>query len=244
MALLTDRKRRVDQQGRAFAGSQLQIQIYVARRQAELSAAVAESLSEANLAPHIRWVAPLEQAKFKEPYDRDFLVVLGLARHAAELNEFWPNGGPHWDALAMLGEDAGHSGVLLVEAKSYPKETYGPGCQAKDLVSRQKILDALDSAKSSYGVPPETNWTGSLYQYANRLAHVYFLRARLGVPAWLVNICFTGDSSTMPTTEDGWRGDLPSIKKELGFRETVIPWVVDVILPAHDRDELLARNAR
>ena len=78
-----------------------------------------------------------------------------------------------------------------------------------------------------------------MYQYANRLAHLYFVREVLRVPAWLVNLCFIGDRTTNPTTELEWRAALPLFKKELGFPDGSIPWVVDVLLHARSRDELV-----
>lgn len=55
-----------------------------------------------------------------------------LDHHATDLKQFWPTGGPHWDALAVIDlEGALRPGVLLLEGKSYPEELYGSGCQAE-----------------------------------------------------------------------------------------------------------------
>jgi len=45
------------------------------------------------------------------------------------------------------------------------------------------------------------NWTQSLYQYANRLAHLYLLRELNGIPAFLVFAYFVDDQEMHgPTT--------------------------------------------
>ncbi len=237
----TDSAKRTDHGGRAFAGSQLQVQIYVSRKPDVLSEAVSRALAASGKsAPSVRWTAPLEAELFKEPVDQAFLVALGLEDAAESLRQFWPSGGPNWDALAVLGSGARLDGVLLVEAKSYPEEVYGSGCQATDPKSIETIERSLAAAQKWFGATG-SDWTGRLYQYANRLAHVYFLRQELGVDAWLANLCFTDDVTMRPTTAAHWRRVLPSFKRELGFVGEV-PWVVDVVLPAHQRSDLIGAN--
>jgi hypothetical protein len=189
----------------------------------------------------MRWTAPLEAELFKEPVDQAFLIALGLEDAAEALRQFWPSGGPNWDALAVLGDGARRDGVLLVEAKSYPEEVYGSGCQATNPASLGIIHRSLAAAQKWFGVAPGSDWTGRLYQYANRLAHVYFLRQELQVDAWLVNLYFTYDRTTRPTAAAQWYRVLPTFKRELGFLGEV-PWVVDVILPAHRRSVLTEEN--
>jgi hypothetical protein len=91
---------RVDDAGRARAGSQRQIQSYVNEHPMELSNAVRHSLS---LGPvELEWVSPISDSKYAEYQDDDFLRVLGLEDLASALREFWPRGGPCWDALARI----------------------------------------------------------------------------------------------------------------------------------------------
>ena len=114
---MDERKARVDELGRAFAGSQLQIQIYVNRRQEELSLAVLNALrSLASLSPRLRWVSPLEKNRFIEYKDVHFLRAVGLGYLAGKLSEFWPKGGPNWDALAFveIERDVYGRGVVLL----------------------------------------------------------------------------------------------------------------------------------
>jgi hypothetical protein len=238
----SDSAKRTDERGRAFAGSQLQVQIYVSRKADILSKAVIRSLAAVGKnAPSVRWTAPLEAELFKEPVDQAFLLALGLEDAMEAFRQFWPSGGPNWDALAVLGDGARRDGVLLVEAKSYPEEMYGPGCRATNPTSLGIIQRSLAAAQKWFGAAPGTDWTGRLYQYANRLAHVYFLRHELRVDAWLVNLCFTDDGTTRLTTAAQWHRVIPTFKRELGFLGEV-PWVVDVVLPAHRRSDLTEGN--
>src|SRR5687768_11298584 len=104
-------RKRVDSAGRAYAGSQLQLQLYVNRRRADVDHAITKALSLPS-APLI-WVSPLENAAFKEFKDAAFLKELGLTELSAPLRSFWPKSGPRWDGLARV--DASRT-IVLVEA--------------------------------------------------------------------------------------------------------------------------------
>jgi hypothetical protein len=238
---MTERQGRTDHSGRAYAGSQLQIQIYVNRRQDELSRRVLEALpSLASLGADIRWVSPLESERFVEYQDRAFLRAVGLDHLAGALRKFWPRGGPVWDALAVvrLKEDPNQRGVILVEAKSHPAEVYGGGCQASP-ASRNKIEAALSETKRWLGVSQEAAWTGSLYQSANRLAHLYFFREVAMVPAWLVNVYFLQDPHS-PTSQEEWQAAIAQVKTELGLAGIAIPHGAELFLQARERRELVS----
>ena len=102
--------------GRAYAGSQRQIQTYVNERTSELCHAVAEALQPCKLDELvIRWVSPLAADNHSEYRDEEFLEIIGAGHLAPRLRDFWPQRGPCWDALAQL--DGG--GCVLVEAKSH-----------------------------------------------------------------------------------------------------------------------------
>ena len=178
---------RTDERGRAWAGSQLQIQIAVSRRQSALSQKTAKAIG-LPAASSLVWTSPLEEDRFAEYMDRSFLRALGLERLAPSLAAFWPRSGPRWDGLARVETARALSGVVLVEAKSYPKEMEGGGCKAEG-ASLGQIREALEEAKRWFAVPDSVDWLGPWYQFANRLAHVYFLRERHGIPTWLVNVC-------------------------------------------------------
>lgn len=227
-------RKRTNRLGRASAGSQLQTQIYVCRRERELSRAVLGALQEIGESFHaVRWVAPLESNKFYEPRDGAFLRAVGLGAMRRELAEFWPACGPRWDALALLEPG---SAILLGEGKSYPAEMLGRGCMATP-ASRPQIVASLHAARTWLEARADADWLGSLYQYANRLAHVYFLRKTCGRPAFLANLCFLDDERS-PTSRADWESRLRIYKQQLGFPEG-IPYSVDVFLPARSRSELL-----
>ena len=241
---MNDRSRRVDGLGRAYAGSQLQIQLWVNRRSTELTQAVLTGLpSLASLDPRIRWVSPLEGAGFVEYQDRDFLRAVGLEHCGPQLSRFWPRGGPFWDALAAVetARSPDCQGVLLVEAKSHVSEVYSGGCKAS-ASSRTRIEEALELTKRWLGAPSDADWTGALYQSANRLAHLYFFREVVGVPAWLINAYFVNDPHS-PTSRAEWEAALIEIKAQLGLAGIGVPHAADLFLEAGTRDELLGREA-
>lgn len=242
---MTERGARVDELGRAYAGSQLQIQIYVNRRPEELSERVVDALPPlASLGARLRWVSPIEGEKFAEYQDRSFLSAVGLEHLGRPLSRFWPRGGPAWDALAVAGA-GGHSGdrgVVLIEAKSHPPGVYGGGCRASSR-SRQKILAALERTKRWLGVPEAVDWTGPLYQSANRLAHIYFFREIAQVPAWLVNIYFLNDPHS-PTRRQEWAAALAQVKAELGLTGVAVPYTAELFLEARERRELIGGQPR
>lgn len=82
---------------------------------------------------------------------------------------------------------------------------------------------------------------GKLYQSANRIAHMYFLRELLGLEAYMVNVCFTGDPRT-PTTEKEWETAKADFAKHLGICDVATPWLADVFLRAASRAELVTSS--
>lgn len=237
---MRESNRRVDSLGRAYAGSQLQIQLWVNRRSTELMQAVLAALpSLAPLNSKIHWVSPLEGAGFVEYQDREFLRAVRLEGCAPELSRFWPRGGPVWDALAAVetARTPDCPGVLLVEAKSHASEVYSGGCKASTR-SRKRIEEALELTKCWLGASSDSDWTGALYQSANRLAHLYFLREVVGVPAWLINVYFVNDPH-WPTSRSEWEVTLAGIKAQLGLAGISVPYAADLLLEAGTREELL-----
>jgi hypothetical protein len=226
---------RVDQAGAAFAGSQLQVQLWVNERPDTLRAAVGDQFDDLDAAA-IRWVSPLRAERFSEYQDREFLQAVGLGHLGQQLSAFWPAGGPVWDGLGIV-EDGDMPGVVLLEGKSYPDELYGRGCQAGPR-SRAKIVNALAATQAWLGVDrsPEA-WCGPLYQTANRLAHLYWLSQVVGVPAWFVHLLFTADPRS-PTTHETSRAAIHAAERELGLPRSV-PHAGHVFVEAGRRDELI-----
>ena len=233
---------RVDDLGRAYAGSQLQIQIYVNRRTEELNQSVLDALFLTSLNARLCWVSPLESEKFVEYQDEAFLRALGLQHLAGQLREFWPRRGPSWDALAVvrIGGDLARWGAVLVEAKSHPAELRGEGCRARPR-PRARIEARLRETKRwlSVAEAEDVDWTEELYQSANRLAHLYFF-LRAGIPVWLVNVYFLRDPHfpDSPSTREEWDAVLSQVKADLGVK-TFVPHTADVFLEARDRRELV-----
>lgn len=231
-------QKRRDEQGRAYAGSQLQIQLWTNCRESTLSAAVCEVLHlPANSV--VKWVSP-RPPKFREFKDGAFLRALGLGAWRTTLSQFWPKGGPVWDGLAIIGVPDGTKTYVLVEAKSYPQEVQGSGCQAELGTSSHKLIgESLDATANWLGVNPTREWLGSLYQSANRIAHIYFLRERAGVDARMLNVCFEADPHRA-TTRDEWTTAHIAFKESLGVDSTSMPWLAELHLQAGTRAELLA----
>jgi hypothetical protein len=234
--------RRIDDDGCAYAGSQLQIQIYVNRRQDELSRSVINAVGSLPPDAQVVWKSPLEGEKFAEYRDLAFLRAIEVESLWQGLKGFWPRMGPVWDGLAVIvtpDRDSPPWGVVLVEAKSYPAEIYGAGCQASSK-SRQTIESALKETQEWLGLPSREQswpfWVGPLYQTANRLAHLHFFR-REGIRASLLNVYFLNDPHS-PTTLDEWNSALPCPKAQLGVKDMWPECAVEVFLEARERSEL------
>jgi hypothetical protein len=225
------RRSRVDETGSAFHGSQHQIQLYVNKHAATLSQSVIVANPSVPRDAQIEWVSPLQNKQYQEYWDGAFLDALGLGAFRQELADFWPKRGPHWDALAKV-EHAGKLGAILVEAKAHPTEIYNDTGSDASPESR-KIIEAslrrtCEWLKVAYGAI----WTGSLYQSANRLAHLYFLREVARVDARLVNVYFLDDRGFKPTSRDEWVPALAKVKTELGIANISFPYSCEVFLPA------------
>jgi len=205
---------RVAQDGRAYAGSQRQIQTYVNLQTDTLSASITKALSLTENS-RIVWVSPLASDSYNEYRDSEFLHVLGLTRLTPLLVKFWPRSGPCWDALAQIEREGKIVGCILVEAKSHILEICGSGCGAKG-ASMQRISDALTETKKALGVSQQAQWTGTLYQSANRYAHLHFLREIAGIEAYLVNIYFVNDPHS-PTTVEEWKPAIHDVQRQLGL---------------------------
>ena len=62
------------------------------------------------------------------------------------------------------------------------------------------------------------DWTGTFYQYANRIAHLHFLRVDNGARAHLVNIYFlNADDVGGPTDRAEWNGAIKVVECYLGL---------------------------
>lgn len=232
---------RTDELGRAFKKSQLQMQLWANRRRAALTAAVLDALPELKLLrPTLTWVSPLEEEGFAEFYDEKFIRAIERPDLIEPLADFWPKGGPHWDAIAIArGSDDTNLGPVLVEAKSYPAEMRSRLAAKPD--SRARILERLRATRRWLGITEHhaAAWSDRYYQAANRLAHIYFFHEILGEQAWMLNIYFLDDPDH-PTNKQQWDSGLATAEKELGVDGVPLPGHGRAFLKAGQRAELLS----
>jgi hypothetical protein len=192
-------------------GSLKWIQRCVNSRRDVLDKDILEKLPDANA---IHWRSPLEADSFAEYRDGDFLKQVGREGLSERLRAFWPQQGPQWDALGV--SDKGD--VLLIEAKAHVRELCSPGTSAGE-VSRAKIEAALNETIGALDAKPKSDWTEAFYQYANRLAHLHFLR-QADVPAWLVLVDFVGDDEMEgPLDAREWKAAYQVVDHVLGINQ-------------------------
>ena len=154
----------------ALRGSQRWLQITVNRCTGVIDNAISKAIGLGQ-DETIEWLSPLESEEYLEYRDYAFLERLGLRPQQRQLSDFWSAGGPVWEVLARTS--SGRS--LLVEAKAnIPEFDTNPTGDTGQSLS--KIKEALEETRSFLGVRSETDWTNCFYQYANKLAHLYFLR--------------------------------------------------------------------
>ena len=136
---------------------------------------------------------------------------------------FWPKGGPVWDGLATVPlKKKDRSGIIILEAKAHVKEVEGPGCGARGK-SRDTIIKSFTEAQKAMDIAPNNRWLGKYYQYANRLAHLYFLLITQKIPSWLVFLYFVGDTEQSgPIKQEGWKEVLEEVKKDLALPQNHI----------------------
>ena len=155
-----------------------------------------------------------------------------------ELADFWPRFGPQWDGLAVT--DRGQ--VLLVEAKAHIAEMVTAPPQARGESALLKIHESLARVKSFVNSKSQADWSASFYQYANRLAHLYWLREVNGHDAYLVNLFFVNDKEMNgPESVAEWQAAIRLQEVLLGVRQTnysLDPWVgayvLDVFIDVND----------
>jgi hypothetical protein len=85
-----------------------------------------------------------------------------------------------------------------------------------------RIEKTLAWTQGRLGVALDTDpWVGPLYQNANRLAHLCWLRSR-GVRAWLAHLLFTDDPHG-PTSADEWEHAVRMPTRRSGLTESQFP---------------------
>ncbi len=175
----------------------------------------------------ITWLSPIAGDKYAEYQDQAFLALLGVTLTKVSLSDFWPSRGPVWDGLGK--SETGE--VFLVEAKSHISEVLSPKTGA-GVKSLRKIKKSLDETKSFLNSNSEHDWTSTFYQYTNRLAHLYLLRALNKVPAYLVFVYFVNDKEMNgPKSIDEWNGALLLLTAYLGIgRHRLKKYIADIFI--------------
>jgi hypothetical protein len=186
----------------AEAGSQRWIQVAINRRPDLLLNALREAKAVAD-STTIRWASPLEADGCCEYRDGVALKRAGVdALPIRALSEFWPARGPVWDAIGSTSDGA----AVFVEAKAHIPEAASPGSRATPQ-SLKLISQSLEEARRAYAPKSKANWTGTFYQYANRLAHHYFVNRVNRVPSVLVFLYFiNAPGMNGPESKSEWRG--------------------------------------
>jgi len=161
----------------------------------------------------IEWLSPVRSDEYAEYYDEEFLERLGVTNVRVPLHCFWPRSGPRWDGLART--DSGK--VILVEAKAHIEEVVDYGSRASP-ESAKRISAALAQTKVAFHGSSAAIWGSPFYQYANRLAHLYFLRELNGLDAYLVFLYFADAPDVPePCSVQQWEGAIRLTEKCLGL---------------------------
>lgn len=216
----------------ANRGSRRWLQILVNCRPEILDEAIAQRLPGS--LGTVLWRSPVKSDHYAEYRDQSFVDRLadspyfrGSLPTPVPLADFWPRFGPQWDALAVT--DRGQ--ILLVEAKAHIPEMVAAPSQARGESARRRIQESLQAVKAFVESRAPVDWSAGFYQYANRLAHLYWLREINGYDARLVNLYFLNDSEMNgPKSVDEWQTAIRLREVYLGLRQgppayPLHPWV-------------------
>lgn len=169
----------------------------------------------------IQWLSPLETDDYSEYSDKEFLDRLEISLPKSPLGKFWPSGGPHWDGLGKTDRKQ----ILLIEAKSHVDELVSSSEASES--SLQWICDSLIETKQRIHRKSKkaVHWHTGVYQYANRLAHLYLLRVLNRLDAYLVLLYFlnatemaAGDTY-IPKTAEEWKSIIVYQDRIMGIRQ-------------------------
>jgi hypothetical protein len=245
-------------------GSECHLLRYMGRHRKKLDDAILKAVERGE---RIEWLDfGFDPKKRKEKwYDAeleglDFLEGPGYKDVRTAWKKFWPQSGTsqNWDAVGWLYEGDKRRDLLLVEAKAHTGELKSGGCGAGEK-SRAKIEDAFEKTikylKNTSEVTKEEleNWCGAYYQFANRLAAIFFLNEYLkelglpSIPAILVLVYFIGDKrddgKECPTDKQGWRKVIAEEYAELGLTadHRLKSYVKEVYLPVTEPPYIAAQ---
>lgn len=160
----------------------------------------------------IEWLSPLRSDGYAEYRDQSFLKRLGIESTTVPLHEFWPLRGPQWDALARTASNK----YILVEGKAYEAEAVGQETKARNQASIELIQASLKKTRTFLGAGVAADWNKPYYQYANRLAHWYFMRAVCGLDTYLLFVNFVDAPDVAhPCSREDWIRSGQAIQRHL-----------------------------
>ena len=160
------------------------------------------------------WHSPLESDEYAEYVDQDFINRLGIKEKIClPLSDFWPKRGSNWDGLATDG-----SMVFIMEAKAHisEKKIESTGASQKSL---NLIEESLQKTKDFLNVTSDISWCkDNYYQYANRIAHLYYLREINHLDAHLLFIYFLNDNLGNNETKADWEHAIDEVYNSLKLK--------------------------
>jgi hypothetical protein len=177
----------------------------------------------------IQWLSPLRGDEYAEYRDQAFLDLLDIRLEKTSLAQFWPKGGPQWDALGKSSSGK----LFLIEGKSHISELIS-SLRAEDEESRKKIQKSLEETKHYLNSKAHADWSQGFYQYTNRLAHLYLLRKN-NMPAYLILVYFLKDFEMKgPDTYHEWEGAIKLLQSCLGIgRHRLKKFTTNVYIDVH-----------
>lgn len=205
--------------GFATAGSQRWLQIAIDQHQPIIDSKL-QAVLDLPSEDSILWVSPVLSTQFCEYRDMEALRRLGVdSLPVRPLDTFWPRRGPVWDALARTKS----GNLIFIEAKANIPEAASPPTRATP-DSSKLIVQSLAEARGFFAPRSTSEWSGTFYQYANRLAHHYFFRELNKLPSHLVFLYFINAEDVRgPTSETEWRGAIQLLQAALGFSHSRLP---------------------
>ena len=118
-----------------------------------------------------------------------------------------------------------------MESKAHVSEVLSPGTSASTK-SKTLIERSLKELQSFLRVSPAVDWSAVLYQYTNRLAHLYLLRELNHLRAFLAFLYFVGDREMEgPWTVREWKSAIQVVRGVLGLedRNRLSKYILDVV---------------
>jgi hypothetical protein len=180
----------------------------------------------------LHWLSPLATENFIEYRDGATFQKLGVHFNKRSLECFWPVHGPCWDGLAK----ADSNDVFLLEAKAHIGEMVSGRSGAKGK-SKELISESLKAVQRAIAPgSDEIDWTGKFYQYANRLAYLYFMRIENNIPAHLIFVYFLNDTEMGgPKTKEEYEAASTIVERYLGIRRSKLtPYIHKIYLDVND----------